>query len=644
MSYVFDWDVRHDLTFPEVKALLGGKAANLSVMALDLGLPVPPAFTISTVACNAYLASGWPAGLDAEIREHLATIERLVGRRFGDSTDPLLVSVRSGAPVSMPGMMDTILNLGLNDETTRGLAAVSTSPTFAADCRARFEAMFKDIVGVDVVPHDPWAQLRAAIEAVFRSWNSDRARTYRQREAISDDLGTAVTVQTMVFGNRSVESGSGVLFTRNPATGEPTLYGDVMFNAQGEDVVAGTHQTDSLANLAVRMPSVANELDRYAKALEHHHADLCDIEFTIEHGKLWLLQCRIGKRSPQAALRIAVDMAEDGDFPLTRSQAVERVASLLVDPPLVSTGRSADGVPLAIGLPASPGLAAGEIATTPDAAIALAEAGRSVILVRSETSPDDVHGMARAVGLLTSRGGLASHAAVVARGWGIPAVVGASSVLVSDDAVSIGGLLFALGSPITINGSTGEIFDGVVVGATAIAPEAETLRRWARDLGIQIGDDPPASRIDVRKPVPERPATGGLGMVTRDDVLGTLTIKGYATSDGLAEALFAPSDEIGSILDGLIAEGLVERAVPSFRLTAADNKDEFLTACRTLDRLIAHGHYMIPAWTSTEARMAYDAWTLEHPAVIPPYPPEGVPYMDWPMTVWWARMPPKTSK
>jgi Phosphoenolpyruvate synthase/pyruvate phosphate dikinase len=636
VNYVFDWDFQHDLTFSEVKTLLGGKAANLTVMALDLGLPVPPAFTITTAACNVYLANGWPDGLDAEIREHLATIEQRVGRRFGDPADPLLVSVRSGAPVSMPGMMDTILDLGLNDETTRGLAAVSTSPTFAADCRTRFEKMFKEIVDVDVVPDDPWAQLRAAIEAVFRSWNSDRARTYRRREAISEDLGTAVTVQTMVFGNRSVDSGSGVLFTRNPATGEPTAYGDVMFDAQGEDVVAGTHPTDSLAELAVRMPSVASELDRYAVALERHHTDMCDIEFTIEHGKLWLLQCRIGKRSPQAALRIAVDMAEAEDFPLTRTQAVERVTQLLADPPFVSTGRGADAVPLATGLPASPGMAAGEIATTPDAAIALAEAGRSVILVRSETSPDDVHGMARAAGLLTSSGGLASHAAVVARGWGIPAVVRASAVLVSDDAVSIGGRIFALGSPITINGSTGEIFDGVVAGTIAIVPEAEKLRRWARELGIQIGDDHRANGADVTPPVPpDRRATDGLGKATRDNVLSTLAIKGYVTPDGLAEALFATSDEIGSLLDSLIADGLVEGAADSFRLAVdgkdvasqilAEDRDRWGTdrAARALDSFLTLDHRMketVNAWQMRDvegsqtfndhADPAYDALVL----------------------------------
>jgi pyruvate, orthophosphate dikinase len=566
VTYVFDVEAPPDLSFAELKGLLGGKAANLSVMARDLGLPVPPAFTISTATCNAYLANGWPAGLDDEIRQHLATMERRVGRPFGDEADPLLVSVRSGAPVSMPGMMDTILDLGLNDATTRGLAAISNDPAFAADCRARFETMFIEIVGVDAVPDDPRAQLRAAIEAVFRSWKGDRAQAYRQREGIADDLGTAATIQAMVFGNRSEDSGSGVLFTRNPATGEAVAYGDVMFKAQGEDVVAGTHRTESMADLAVRMPSVASELERYATLLERHHADMCDIEFTIEQGKLWLLQCRVGKRSPQAALRIAVEMAEAADFPLTRAQAVERVARILADPPSVSTGRARGAAALATGLPASPGLIAGEIATTPDAAIAIADLGRSVILVRSETSPDDVHGMARAAGVLTSRGGLASHAAVVARGWGIPAVVGAAAVLVSDDAVSIGGRPLALGSPITIDGSTGEIFDGVVVGSVAIAPETETLLGWARELGIPIRESPvgaaktaePAATA-AAPPIAPGPATmDDLGTVTGDDLLATLAIKGYGTQVALAEAHFASDDDVRSLLDRLVTDGQAE--------------------------------------------------------------------------------------
>jgi pyruvate,orthophosphate dikinase len=622
VSRVFDLDDRHDLTFPELRTLLGGKAANLAVMANDLGLPVPPAFTITTAVCNAFLSDGWPDGLDDEIREHLATIERLVGRRFGDPADPLLVSVRSGAPVSMPGMMDTILDLGLNDATTRGLAAVSASPAFAADCRTRFETMFREIVGVDAVPDDPWTQLRAAIEAVFRSWESDRARTYRRREGIPDDLGTAVTIQAMVFGNRGADSGSGVLFTRNPATGEAHAYGDVLFDAQGEDVVAGTHRTESLAELAVRLPTVAGELDRYATRLERHHADMCDIEFTIEQGVLWLLQCRIGKRSPGAALRIAIDMAEADDFPLTRREAVERVGGILRDPPLVSTGGGTDALALATGLPASPGLVAGEIATTPDAAIALAEAGRPVILVRSDTSPDDVQGMARAAGLLTSAGGLASHAAVVARGWGIPAVVGATAVLVGDEAVTIGGRRFEFGSPITINGSTGEIFDGVIVGSIGVVPEAETLQGWARELGIRLGDEP-VSAPDADPPAPPEPeATEGPGAVTRDDVLAVLAIKGYGSAVGLAEALFTTPDEMRSFLDSLAADSLVEAAADTFRLapdgkrvtsqTLAEDRDRWGTdrAVVALDSFMVLDQRMKETVTAWQVRDADGAGTL----------------------------------
>ncbi len=305
MPYVYAFDHRHDLDPAAVTLLLGGKAANIATMAADLGLPVPPAFTITTEACKAYLASGWPEGLDAEMRTAMAALEAAVGRRFGDPADPLLVSVRSGAPRSMPGMMDTILNLGLNDEAEAGLATVSGDPGFARNCHQRFRAIYRDVVGVEDVPADPWAQLRGAIEAVFRSWNSPRARAYREHEGISDDLGTGVTVQAMVFGNRGSDSGTGVLFTRNPATGEHALYGDVMFNAQGEDVVAGTHATNPVSCLDERMPAVAAELHRYADTLERHYRDCCDIEFTIEQGRLWMLQVRVGKRTPQAAVRMA---------------------------------------------------------------------------------------------------------------------------------------------------------------------------------------------------------------------------------------------------------------------------------------------------------------------------------------------------
>src|SRR5436190_1361011 len=372
MTYAFPLDAAHSGTLHEVTALVGGKAANLGVMARELDLPVPPGFAITTETCRTFLADGWPDGLDDELRSRMRDLETTVGRRFGDTSDPLLVSVRSGAPVSMPGMMDTILNLGLNQATNSGFARVA-GEGFARECRARFEASFRSIVGVGDVPDDPWQQLRLAIEAVFRSWNSDRARAYRRKEGIPDDLGTGVTVQAMVFGNRGPTSATGVVFTRNPATGEPHLYGDILFNAQGEDVVAGTHDTEPIGALDERMPALAAELRDYADRLERHHADLCDIEFTIEDGRLWMLQVRVGKRSPQAALRIAADMAEDPSFPLTRTEAVARVLPLLANPPRIAIARADHPEPLATGLPASPGVASGPIATSPETAVQAAE-------------------------------------------------------------------------------------------------------------------------------------------------------------------------------------------------------------------------------------------------------------------------------
>ncbi len=569
MTHVYDCDHGFDLPFDELKRLIGGKAANLAVMAVDLDLPVPPAFVVSTATCNGYLASGWPAGLDDELREHMARMEARLGHRFGDPADPLLVSVRSGAPVSMPGMMDTILNLGLNDATTAGLADSFAAPGFAADCRARFEAMYRDIVGVDAVPVDPWIQLRGAIEAVFRSWNSDRARTYRRREAISDDLGTAVTVQAMVYGNRGHDSGTGVLFTRNPATGEPRLYGDVMFDAQGEDVVAGTHKTEPISVLDERMPEVGRELRDYAHRLERHHRDVCDIEFTIEQGRLWMLQCRIGKRSPQAALRVAVEMAEDPDFPLARAEAVRRVASILGAPPTRVEMRDPGVVALARGLPASPGVATGEVVTTPEAAVEAAEAGRTVILVRAETSPDDVHGMARSAGILTSSGGLASHAAVVARGWGIPAVVGAAAVEVRPDRIAIAGRSFPVGASITIDGTTGDVFEGAIGGAAHVVPEAAVLLRWADELGIPIARrGEPAEASEPGEAVAGSAPVGVHRELTPDDVLRVLLVKGYGTPEAIAAALLATPDEIAGLLDRLIADGLAELSAGSFRLSA----------------------------------------------------------------------------
>ena len=632
MTYVFALDAPQPLTLAEAKALVGGKAANLGVMARDLGLPVPPGFVITTATCRSYLVDGWPAGLDEELRARMVEVEAAVGRRFGDPTDPLLVSVRSGAPVSMPGMMDTILNLGLNDATEAGLAAAAGSPVFAASCRARFGASFRDIVGVDQVPADPWQQLRLAVEAVFRSWNSDRAEAYRQKEGIPDDLGTAVTVQAMVFGNRGETSATGVLFTRNPATGERSPYGDVMFDAQGEDVVAGTHQTEPIGVLDDRLPSVAADLRAYAARLERHYADLCDIEFTIEQGRLWMLQVRVGKRSPQAALRIAVDMAEDPDFPVSKALAVERVASLLAHPPTAATIRSGFVLPLVTGLPASPGTASGEIVTSPEAAQRVADAGRPAILVRAETSPDDVHGMARAAGILTARGGLASHAAVVARGWGIPAVVGAAAIQVRDGHVLIGQRVLTAGEVITIDGSSGEVFDGAIPGTTEIVPEARTLLAWARELGIRIGDEAVSPDLSI--------APGPARRATTDECLRAIAIKGFAPTQGVAEAVLASPADVQPILAQLTLDGLVGTVAGAYRLTEAGTTSvagllaaEQATwgvarAVEALDGFLALDHRMkdaVTAWQlrDTEAQVindhadpAYDHSVLDRLATL----------------------------
>jgi pyruvate, orthophosphate dikinase len=624
--FVYALDEPHGETLDAAKALVGGKAANLGVMARDLVLPVPPGFVITTPTCRTFLADGWPEGLDDEIRGAMTGVEGAVGRRFGDPADPLLVSVRSGAPVSMPGMMDTILNLGLNTETTRGLGEAARDPAFAEACRRRSVESFRSIVGVDDVPDDPWEQLRSAIEAVFRSWDSPRARTYREREGIPHDLGTAVTVQAMVFGNRGSDSGTGVLFTRNPATGESTLYGDVLFDAQGEDVVAGTHQTEPISVLDTRMPGVARELRAAAERLERHYADLCDIEFTIEDGTLWLLQVRVGKRSPQAALRIAVDMARDDDFPVTRAEAVRRVLPLLADPPRVATGRTSEVPPLTTGLAASPGVASGPVVTDPEAAVASAEGGEPPILVRAETSPDDVHGMAKAAGILTSRGGLASHAAVVARGWGIPAVVGAESVVVGKGEIRVDGHVFRAGHLITIDGGTGEVFDGAVQGSTEVAPEAATLLDWARDAGIDVAPVTTAERASTSR------------AVDVDRVIGVVAIKGFATTEGIADAVLASPDDLQQVLDSLVADGVVASSAGAFKLTDAGQarSDELLTAEReawgldtataALDAFLDIDHRVkevVTAWQMRDEQTvndhsdpAYDADVLDRLAAV----------------------------
>ncbi len=564
MTFVFPLDHPHPGSPEAVRSLLGGKAANLGVMTRDLGLPVPPGFVITTEACRVHLAGGWPGGLDAEIRAAVGNVERQLGRAFGGPGEPLLVSVRSGAPVSMPGMLDTVLDIGATPATAAGLVAFG-GPAFAADCRRRLERMFRDVVGRGDPPDDALEQLRAAIEAVFASWNSDRARAYRRKEGIPDDLGTAVTVQAMVFGNRDERSATGVLFTRDPATGERRRYGDVLFGAQGEDVVAGAHAPEPIAVLEERLPDAARELATDAELLERHFADLCDIEFTVESGRLWLLQVRVGKRSPQAALRIAVEMAEDPDFPLTRADAVRRVAALLDPPPVLTTRLEPSAVPIAVGLAASPGIAAGEIVTSPDEAVRRADAGGSVILVRAETSPEDVHGMARATGILTATGGIASHAAVVARGWGIPAVVGAPGLRIVPEGIELGGRSIAIGKTLTIDGGSGAVFAGTIQTSSEPDPAAVTLLRWARELGIPIGAEPFGAAGVGTAAAAAGPAAAPAA--TPDACLRVLAIKGLATLEGLADAAGTTPDTVRPAIDRLLDAGLAEMAAGAYRLT-----------------------------------------------------------------------------
>ncbi len=541
MSYVFDFDHRHDLEPQQLNAVLGGKGASLAEMTSVLRLPVPHGFTISTEACRAFLTSGWPRGLSEQVDEHVRSLEKRMGREIGDAIDPLLVSVRSGAEISMPGMMDTVLNLGLNDRSVIGLAKQTAGDRFAYDCYRRFIEMYATIVlglekspfdeALDKVrahagasvdaeipseelvalcgeylelvrrasgapfPQDPRQQLRGAIEAVFRSWNAPRAIAYRKREHIRDDLGTAVTVQAMVFGNRNDRSGTGVGFTRDPATGENRPYGDFLVNAQGEDVVAGTRNTEPLAALANDFPEIHAELLEIFARLERHYRDMCDTEFTIDDGKLWMLQTRVGKRTGRAALRMAVEMVDDPVIDLSKAEAVLRVSAEHVDGVLHPQFAGTDFEVLTRGLGASPGAAVGKVALSADAAVAGARAGEEVILVRNETSPDDVHGMLAASGLLTARGGLVSHAAVVARGWGKPAVVGAHALQIERDRFRVGNTVVREGDVISIDGTSGIVVVGPVeLSGARPSDELTTLLSWADEirsdrLGVRANAD-----------------------------------------------------------------------------------------------------------------------------------------------------------
>ncbi|MFM2022329.1 MAG: pyruvate phosphate dikinase [Pseudomonadota bacterium] len=539
-QYVFRFGGGVDDNGAGNKNLLGGKGANLDGMAA-IGLPVPPGFTITTEVCTAYYANGeaFPDGLADQVAHGIAHIEGMTDKRFGDPADPLLVSVRSGARVSMPGMMDTVLNLGLNDVTVEGLAASSGDARFAWDSYRRFIQMYADVVlGLDhhafedaleiakedrgffldtelqaddlielvaeykklveaewgkPFPQDVHEQLWGAVGAVFASWESDRAKVYRRLNGIPADWGTAVNVQAMVFGNMGDTSATGVAFTRDPATGENAYYGEYLINAQGEDVVAGIRTPQYLTKAAREaagakplsmeeaMPEAYAELARVFEILERHYRDMQDIEFTVERGKLWMLQTRSGKRTAKAALKIAVDMAAEGL--ITKEEAVCRVDPMALDQLLHRTlDPQAPRDVLTKGLPASPGAASGKIVFDADTAEKWNDRGEAAILVRVETSPEDIHGMHAARGILTARGGMTSHAAVVARGMGRPCVSGAGSLAIDNAAklLRVAGRTLSEGDVITIDGATGEVMAGSV---PTLQPELVgdfgTLMEWA---------------------------------------------------------------------------------------------------------------------------------------------------------------------
>ncbi len=537
-----------------MRDLLGGKGANLAEMS-KTGLPVPPGLTITTEACDHYYKNNknWPNGLNEQLQEGIEQQEKLLGQKLGDPQKPLLLSVRSGSAVSMPGMMDTVLNLGLNDNVVEGLAKISGNERFAFDSYRRFIDMFADVVmGIshdhfesaldnmkkqrevtndneleaedlrDLVdrykaiyrretgfmfPKDPMEQLQLSINAVFGSWNSDRAKKYRKINKITGLLGTAVNVQAMVFGNMGETSSSGVLFTRNPNTGENELYGEYLINAQGEDVVAGTRTPDPISDLKNTLPKVYDELEELTRKLEKHYKDMQDIEFTIQEGKLFILQTRSGKRTGPAALKIAVDFVQEGlvtkELAVSKLVTTEQLDQLLH--PRFDDNAAQDKTVVGTGLPASPGAAVGKVYFSSQEAEDAQLEGEKVILARIETSPDDVGGMNASEGILTSRGGMTSHAAVVARGWGKPCVVGCEGIVINynNKSLSDGTHTVHQGDWISINGTTGE----VVLGQLPLTPpklsaDFKKFMKWVdtfRDMKIRTNADRPEDALKARE-------------------------------------------------------------------------------------------------------------------------------------------------
>jgi pyruvate,orthophosphate dikinase len=545
--YVFDFSEGADLG----RELLGGKGIGLAEMTA-IGIPVPAGFTVTTAACIAYMDAGKrvPEGLEEEVAEHIGRLEKASGKRFGDPEDPLLVSVRSGAAISMPGMMDTILNLGLNDEAVEGLSRATENPRFAYDAYRRLIQMYGDVVAavdphrfeeaisdlknargvaqdVDLTaddlreltatfkgiyrqeagedfPQDARDQLAAAIRAVFDSWDTPRAQVYRRANDIPDDLGTAVNVVQMVFGNKGEDSGTGVAFTRDPATGEAGPWGEFLVDAQGEDVVAGIRTPQPIAEMERRFPEAHRELVETMKRLEEHYREMQDIEFTIEEGRLYLLQTRSGKRTAQSALRIAVDMVDESL--ISRDEAIGRIDPKQLDQllhPMIDP--KADFEVAAKGLNASPGAATGKVVLDADTAEDRGKRGDDVILVRWETTPDDIHGLLEARGVLTAQGGMTSHAAVVARGMGKPCVAGCEGLSIDLDnrRLKVGGRELSEGDVITIDGGTGDVIVGTVnLVPPQINEDFELLLGWAdeiRRLKVRANADTPADAAKARE-------------------------------------------------------------------------------------------------------------------------------------------------
>jgi pyruvate,orthophosphate dikinase len=535
----------------DMRKILGGKGANLAEMT-RIGLPVPPGFTITAEACIEFQALNqeFPEGMLEDAFIALATLEQRTGKKFGDKDNPLLVSVRSGAAVSMPGMMDTVLNLGLNDASVQGLATLSGDERFAYDCYRRFIQMFGNVVleiehaSFDEIvekhkrklglifdyeipggemkeiiqeykalveqakgfefPQDGRQQLIMAIKAVFSSWNNQRAIVYRRINKIPDDLGTAVNIQCMVFGNLGEDCGTGVAFTRSPSTGEKELYGEFLVNAQGEDVVAGIRTPLPISRLKDGLPSVYQQFIATCHNLEQHYRDMQDIEFTVEKGILYMLQTRTGKRTAKAAVKIAGDMVSEGL--ISKEEALLRVDPEQIDQLLHrQIDTSVELHPIAQGLPASPGAASGKVVLDADLAEKMGEAGEKVVLVRNETAPDDIHGIVYAQGVLTARGGMTSHAAVVARGMGKPCVCGCEAIRIDADAklFSVNGVIVKEGEIITLDGATGRVMLGeVAMIEPTLSDEFETLLSWANDvkkLAVRANADTPEDAVKARE-------------------------------------------------------------------------------------------------------------------------------------------------